>query len=415
MPDEINQTWESASIAAPESTASVVDPPVVADPVVPPAETPTLETTEAPSLEVGAAPVRESESQEAVSPEKPKEEPAKADEYVVEADDPPEIQALTTPAAKKWAKRQFQDAKPVHLFTDYAKPIKEFGDELFKRSSTRYGEHVRDVITTDGGKFASQVLFGLSIEDVRARLEANAQPATTTKPSTEAIAPPISLPTEAELAEMTVEQAVQRFQQYTASQEQEKQKLQSAFETKIDDLRKQFDAVNGKITTKETEQRQTEIGAKQSELYNDVWSVVGEVVRNSGLEAQPNDPPKIAGLKEAARDLLSDHNVQAAFDAVEENGKLVKYVFEATNRGEFQNADRERDNLKVRARTAAESLKQTAKFKAILGEIEAYAAQSTAKSRAANPIPPAPGASAGVAVKPPSTWDEAVGGKSAAA
>jgi hypothetical protein len=396
-------TWDSASVA---TQVDPVPAPVEAAPVapspIPEAEAPTLEKPEAPQIEAEPVAVRESESQEPIA--EPVKETPKADEYVAEADDPPEIAALSTAAAKRWAKRQYQDARAVHTFLDFEKPIQEFGDDLFSRSKSRYTEHVIDIF-----KRHSPEVLGIPFDEAKSRQQPNGQPATITPPPAQTAKPAdLSSPlTPEQINQMSDEQLAQRFQEVVSAQEQEKQRIAAEFQAKVDTLQKQFDAVNGKVTTHEQQAQQAEISQKQTELYNNVWSVVDEVIRDSGLEAQPNDPPKIANLKEAARDILSKHNIEAAFDAVDENTKLVSYVFEATKRREFQNAFREEDNLKVRARAAAESVKASAKVQAILSEIEAYANQSKGNSRAANPIPPAPGSSVGVQVAQPTTWDEA--------
>jgi len=310
------------------------------------------------------------------------------------------IAALSSAASKRWAKRQFKDAVPVHNFLDFEKPISTVGDDLHRLSPSRYTEHVNDIFRRH-----SKDLLGVPFDEVKIRLQTNGQPATTTPATAEAISSrSVSLPTEAELSQMTDEQVAQRFAQV---QEQAKQQAATEFQKQIDDLKSQFDAVNGEVKTQKESAVQAEIGQKQHELYTKVWSVVEDGIRDSGLEVLPTDPPKIASLKRAASGLLDKHNVEAAFDAVDDNTKLVKYVYEATNRREFQNAFREEDNLKVRARAAFETVKQSPEVKAILDEIEAYANQSKGNSRAANPIPPAPGSSLGVTIKAPISWDEA--------
>lgn len=393
MPED---TWESASIETPETT-SVVATPVV-DVAVPPAETSTLETTEVPQLEA-EAPARESESQEIRAIPDPSKKEVK-DEDVKEGDTAEILALPSKSSARQWARRQFHDAAPIRDFLDFDKPITSLGDELYGRSPSRYAEHVRDLITRH---------LGVTYEEAKTRLQANDQPVTTTPPATEQVNRGVTPPTEAELADLDNTQVAQRFQQVLAAQEAEKQALRAEFQKQFDDLKQRFEAVDGKVSTHEQQQREALIVENQNKLYSNVWSVVDEVIRDSGLQAQPDDPPKIAGLKEAARDLLGKHNVEAAFDALEENTKLVQYVYEATKRGEFQNAFREEDNLKVRARTAAETVKQSPKMQAILEEIQEYAKQSKGNSRAPNPVPPAPGSSVGINIKPPTTWDEAVG------
>lgn len=375
-----NQTWGSITGEAPPQVESTPAPPIEATPEPTP-----LEQPEAPQVEPAPAPAREQETPEQITPK---------DDYVPEADDPPEIAALPTASAKKWAKRQYQEARPMHTFSSFDKPIQAFGDDLYARSPSRYAEHVKDIVAHQRDD-VSQLLYGLPYEDVKARLEKpNGQPVT---PLTQ----PITLH-EAELAQMTDAEVAQRFRDATAAKEQE-------FNAKIDDLKKQFEAVNRKVLTHDEQAQKAEIGRKQDEIYQSVWSVVDEVIRNSGLEAKPDDQPEIASLKEAGRDLLSRHNVEAAFDAIEENTNLVKQVVEATKRREYHNAESEIPNLKVRARAAAVNVKDSGKVQAIIKQIEAFASQSK-PSRGANPAPPVPGSAAGIQVKPPANWDEAIAG-----
>jgi hypothetical protein len=393
MPD--TDTWESASTPTPEPP--VVETPAIKPPAeVPPAEATTLEKTEAPQLEAEPAAVRETESE----PQTPELKVEVKDDYVAEADDPPEITVLSSTASKRWAKRQFQDAKPVRKFQSFDVPIEQFGDDLHSLSASRYTEHVYDIF-----KRHSQDLLGVPFDEVKSRLQPNGKPATTTPATaTEAASlQSISLPTAAELETMSNEDVALRFQQV---REQEEKRLTAQFQKQFDEFKQQLEAVNGKLTTKEQAEQQTEIGKKQNELYEQTWSAVDEAIRDWGLEAQADDPEEIANLKEAARDLIKK-DAEPAFDAVDDNTKLVRYVYEATKRREFSNAFRELDNLKVRARAAAETVKGSPKVKAILARIEEYASQSKGNSRAANPIPPAPGSSLGVSYKPPTTWDEA--------
>jgi len=399
MPE--TDTWETASVAPPPDPP--VDPVVAAEPPapeVPQAEAVAPEKPEAPQIEAEPAPARESESPEQIAQPIQQDEIKTEDEYVADADDPPEIALLTTPAAKRRAKRWFLDAKPIHVFDDFTRPIEEVGEQLFNRSRSRYTEHVADLAQRHSD-FVSQKLFGKTVDEVKAHLQANGTPAAT---APQVQSSDVPLLTEAELDSMSNEQVAQRVKEIQAATAE---KLRTEYNQKYNDLKKQLDAVTGKLTTGEQQAQQAEIVTKQNEIYSKVWSVVDEVVRTSGLEASPSDPPKIASLKEAARDLLDRHNVEAAFDASEDNRKVVENVVEATKRREFQAAEREIDNLKVRARAAATTIKQSAKMKAIMEEIEAYVNQSKTQSRASDPIPPAPGSALGITIKPPSTWDEA--------
>jgi len=382
-------TWESAA----QDPAPVEPTPIVEAPE--PVETQpaaTLEKPEAAPLEAEPSPARESEI---VTPEPAKEEP-KAEEYVAEVNDPAEIAALPTPAAKKWAKRQFKDAEPLRNFLAYDHPIADFASDLQKRSTTRYQALVDD-LATNHPDYLSNKLFGVPFEQAKAQLKSNV-PTPTPKPQ---IDQPTGIPPELEgLAPEVIEQFTQREQALA-----QERAAKEAIAQKVADLEKQLEAVTGKITNQETQAQKAEISAKQNEIYDQVWSVVEEGIRNSGLEILPTDPPRIANLKTAAAKILRQE-AEPAFDKVDENTKIVKYVFEATNRREYDNAMREIDNLKVRARAAFESVKNSPDVKEILQQIQAEA--QSKPSRPANPVPPAPGSSVGVAPKQPGTWDEAV-------
>lgn len=377
--DESTATWESASVVTPppEPPAAPAAEPLASAPdtATPPAEPTTLEKPADVALEAQPEATRESVS-EPVTPEPVKEaKPPEVEDKDVLEGDTPEILALPSgSSARQWARRQFHDAKPIHDYQDFDTPISAFVDDLNKRSPSRFREMMDD-LATGFSDYLSQRLA-----DVKGRLQ-GAQPESTTEEM------PAELPATDNEAKLADEN--------------------KTLKTQLDDLTKRLDAVTGEITSQKQAGRQQEISTKQQELYTNVWSVVDEGIRNLGLEPQPTDPPKIASLKKAATRLLDRHHIESAFDAVSENQKLVKHVFEATNRGEFENAFREMDNLRVRARAAFASVTEGEEFKAIMEEIEAYANQSKQTSRAANPIPPAPGSSVGVTIKPPTTWDEA--------
>ena len=390
MPEE-NQTWETASAEpAPLDAPSVPEPaPEIA------AETSTLETTVPPQLDAETEPVRESESTEQiVKPETPSEV---KDELA--DDDPPELANITSISQRQWSKRQFQEAKPIRDFTNYEKPITEFADDLYARSPSRYTEHVKDLVSRH-----AQELFGMSLDDLTTRLQ-NGQPAPTPPAAADAPATDASLLTVDQLDQMSNDQVFQTIQEIRTAE----QKKAEALEQKVNDLQQQFEAVNGKFTSQEEQARQGRIAEKQNDMLERVMKVVDDGIRDSGLEVKPDDPPKIASLKRAASRLLDRNHVSELFDSSEENKKLVKNVVDAINRGEFQNADREEDNLKVRARAAFVQAKDNEDVKAILEQIEEYASQSKGNSRGANPVPPGGGSSVGISIKPPSTWDEAEG------
>lgn len=402
-------TWDSVTSDTPPAVvdtqpppnepADTPPPPIESEAAQnPPAETSPLETTEAAQVEPEAEAVRESES-----PTPTAEEEASKDDYVAEADDPPEIAALSTTAAKHWAKRQFKDAAPIRAFINYDIPISKFGDDLASRSPSRYTEHVQDVVRQHPD-FIAQQLFGMKLEDVKARLD-NGQPSTTT----EAVAS--AIPTAAELDALTNEEVVERMKQLaTAQPTEETERLRS----EVTDLRKQLEAVTGKITTQEQTERQAQVTQIQNEVYGEVWKVVDECKRDWGLEVKPDDPPRIANLKRAAARIL-DSDTEPVFDQDESNLKVVEYVVNAANRLEKDNARREIGNLQTRARVAATKVKDSPEVKEILDEIAAYANKSKAVTRATSPAPPAPGSATGVTLKQPTTWDEAIEQAQAAA
>lgn len=402
--DNSTQTWDSVTGDTPNAVVDTQPPPEApsdtqhpvqsdAAPQNPPAEASPLETTETAQVEPETEPVRESES---LTPEQPEPEKPK-DDYVAEADDPPEIAALSTPAAKRWAQRQFKDAAPTRKFVSYDVPISEFGDDLASRSPSRYTEHVQDVIRHHYDYIAQQ-LFGMKYEDVKERL-GNGQPSTT--PETVST----TIPTAEELNSLTNEEIVERWKQQlaTAQPTEETEKLRS----QVGELQKQLEAVTGKITSTEQTERQNQVVQIQNDVYSQVWKVVDECKRDWGLEVKADDPPRIANLKRAAARIL-DSDTEPVFDEDESNRKVVEYVVNAAKRLEKDNAFREVDNLKVRARAAATKVKESPEVKEILDEINAYATKSKAVTRATSPAPPAPGSSTGVTIKPPTTWDEAI-------
>lgn len=398
-------SWDTLTSEQPVSEAApaVEESPAPAVAETAPAETPTLEPT-AP-LPAEAEPVRESESE----PEEksPKKDVAPEKDEDVQDGDTPEILALPSgSSARRWAREQFKKAKPVHAFLDLDQPIKTVGDELYQLSESRYFEHVDDV-AKHHADYLTEKLFGLkSYDEAKAKLTSSGeQPSPTTTPQPKS---DIALPTEAELDALTNEQIVQRMAQVQQSAaEQAKAEMEAAMNAKVADMQKQLDAVTGKIGTHEQQAREAQVAKIQDDLRASVLTVVDEVIRDSGLEDKPNDPEKIANLKAAARDMIQT-KYDKAFDADEENLKVIDRVREYAKRLERHNAFREEDNLKVRLRAACEKIKQQREFKAIFDEIEAYANQSKAPTRTGGPVVPAPGAPAGVAPKSPMNWDEAI-------
>jgi hypothetical protein len=408
MPDEITQgtttpetlepvtppspTWESASEPSVAPVTDETSVPAVTEPA--PAETATLETdTPLPADEA----VRESEAKTE----------AEKDEDVQE-DDTPEILSLPSgSSSRKWARKQYYEAKPVRDFLDLDKPIAAFGDELYKRSPSRYFDHVRDVFDLHGDSFAQQVLGVESVAKAKELLNGNALPQTPTDPQ--------GLPKAEELDQLTNEQIVQRMVELQAKAKTE---AETTLQSKLDDLQKQLDAVTGERTTERQQAAQTRAAEEGQKLHDKVWTtVVDGGIRDSGLEVKPDDLPEVARLKKAAQKILRD-NTDVAFagdgvtdeskltDSQKENRKVIRKVQEFINRGEFHNATNEEDNLVLRGRAAFEEVKQWEEVQAILGQIEALAKPKV--SRTGSPVVPGPGSSAGMTIKPPTTWDEAV-------
>jgi hypothetical protein len=377
-------TWESASKDAPPVSEQVETPAV---------ETPEVETTLAPELDAQTVP--EVETSEQVSEEMP--------EVQVDDDpnDPPEVRTLSTKAAKEWARRQFKDAEPLRTFINYEKPISDFATDLFNRSKTRYSELVNDV-TQNHPDYISKKLFGMPAEDVKARL---ATPSATPEPTTpQQLEQPLTTEQLDQLPWELSEQ-LRTFQETQAQREAE-------LKTQNEDLKKRLEAIEGKFTTKEQQEQQARLDNQKAEalkigndLYESAWSVVAEGIKDSGLEIQKDDPPRIQNLKSAALDLLSKERIEAVFDEDEENRKLVSQVMAAASRMERDNAFREEDNLKVRARAAFEKAKSSPKVQEILNEIVSFNSKSQKKTV---PSVPAPGSAGGMTIKPPKTWDEAV-------
>lgn len=376
-------TWENA--------AAVETPPDTAEPATLQTDTPLLPVDE---------PVRKSETE--VQP--PVKEPE--EDKDVEEDDTPEILALPTgSSSRKWARRQFKDAAPTRIFDDLDKPIQSFGDELYKRSESRYFELVDEVINYHKDLVAQRLFGAKTFDELKSRLQPNVTPAAPATVGTTAI----TLPTADQLNQMTNEDIAALFPQVQESAAKTREEaLRAEFASQFGELKSQLDAVTGKQTETQQQAFKARASEEKNKLYDKVWStVVDGGIRDSGLEVSVDDLPRIANLKRAAARILKAES-EPAFDADESNRKLIKTVVGFADRGEFQNAWREEDNLTVRARAAFASVKDSAEVKQIMDEIEAYA-KSTATTRAdPNPKPPAPGSATGVSIKPPTTWDEAI-------
>jgi hypothetical protein len=410
--DEIT-TWESAANVAPEAVPA--DAGAVTEVTEQPVETQTVEAD--PTLETDAPLVAEEAARGGESPETEQVAAAKDSETEdadVEEGDTPEIRALPSgSASKKWARRQFHDAAPIRKYHDLTAPISEVADDLFRRSQSRYTELVDD-ITANHADYISKKQHGLTVAEVA---ELKAKAGLSTQSETPATPIPTAQPaataqafTEEELntLDWSVADRIQAMQETQAREKAEAQAKEEA-------LQKRLDALEGKFTTSEQQKQQELLQSQQAEahkigqdLYDSVWTVVEQGLRDTGLEASKDDTQEIADLKEAARDLLAKARIESAFDEDPENVKLVEGVMAAANRRERDNAFREEDNLKVRARAAFEKVKATGKVQSILRQLESHATKSHRPRTV--PAPPVPGSAAGMTVKPPSNWDEAVAG-----
>jgi hypothetical protein len=386
-------SWDTAETAAAvDATPPPVEPPEI------PAEATPLEETATPQLDAAVEAARESES---VTPTPEKDN-------LEQPDDSPEVRAIMREiqgeGRRAWAIRQFQEAKAVRDFLDVDKPIQEFGDSLYQRSPSRYWEHVDEIAETHKDDLA-QKWFGKSFAEISSRL-GTTEPAPSTTPTTTA-----ALPTEAELDALSNAEILQRTQAAIEAREKE---LRTEFDSKVSDLQKQFDAVNGKYTTHEQQVRQTQIQQIESDLKTSVWKAVDDGVRELGLEVNATDPPELANLKKAAVRII-DAQVTPTFDADAENVKVVQRVREFASRLEKDNVFREEDNLRVRARAALSKVAESPEVQVLIEKIKSLDTQSKTTSRERDPAPPAPGSSKGVTLKPPTNWDEAEAQAAAAA
>jgi hypothetical protein len=403
MPEGI-ATWESEA-AELSSAPPVAEATPTAEPEVPAsAEIPSLEKPEAvpaPDLEVqpAATPAAVREEESVVQPETP--EKPKEEEWVADPADPPEIAAQNTNAQRKWAKRQYEEAGVARKFHDLNRPITEFTEDLYSRSQSRYWELVKD-LTAYHADYVAKELFGATVDEVKAKLT---QPTPSGKPA------PVTTPvngqlTTEQLEQMTNEQILEHVQQAQAAAAKAREdEIRAEFDGKLGEMQTQFESVNSKLTTQEQQQHQAQVNQIEADITTRVFKVVEDVVRDSGLEAKSDDPPKIAALKKAGRELILTR-FEPTFDADEDNVKVVERVREYAKRLERHNVDREEDNLKVRARSAAEKIRQSEEVKAILEQIEATA-QSKAPSRLGSPVVSVPGAPAGVAPPEIRGWDDA--------
>jgi hypothetical protein len=386
-------TWDSVTA---QPSPPPVQPPAESAPLEKPADPPPPEL-DAQSVETPA--VREGESQPPPVTEPPK------DEYVAEADDPPELAALNTPGQRDWAKRQFKEAEAVRKYLTPDEPIQRFGDDLYQRSPSRYWEHVDSLVDLHADDIVERLLGVKTLAEAKTRLQSQPDSA---QPPVPQPAPQSATLTETDLANLSDTEVLQRFEAAKQAERGNTEKaLRADFDAKFNDLKAQFETVNGKFTTQENAAREQQVVALESELKTNVLKVVQDGIRESGLEPKTDDPPRIASLKQAALKLINTQ-FEPTFDADDDNVKVVDRVLEFANRLERANVFREEDNLKIRARSTFEKLKQSPEVKAVLDEINAFVEQSKAKPPANDPAPPVSGAAAGFTIKPPTNWDEAI-------
>lgn len=381
-------TWDTAigaSIAPPADTgAEGSDTP---EAVVPTPEAPAESTSDTPTESV----VAPSDDAEKVGEEKPEaeEQPEEDDE---EKDDPEELKAFPSKSAARRAARQERvrrleaESQVVQSFLDPEKPIGTVAETLEARSPSRYHELVDDFFENHGDQYL-QKRYGLKAEEVDAIVNSREE-----RPAPDPDYDPLADPL-----------------------------ISDQFKDELKELRgikDEFGQVKSKVEgfeTKEQErerlQYEAESRAIETEVFQAVFPVVGEAVKEYGLEENKDDPPLIAGLKEAGRELLYS-NVDPVFMQDEENAKAVSRVKHWSGKREKDNALREVDPLKVRTRSAAEKIRQMPKLDAILSAIkilsESKAEKIKDRGKGQPPVPAgAPPGGSAVPKTEIRSWDDA--------
>jgi hypothetical protein len=374
-------TWDAITEDPPaESETSEA----VVDELPAEAEAQTTDVVEPPSSD---DPAREAEAEETVeTEEEPKVEEPKAE---VQTDDPAELEALP-PGARAWARRRDRDARLVDDFLNPEVPASKVADRLSEKSPSRYNELVTDFFETHGPDYLKKT-FGMSAEEIQAKL--TAEPHTSTDspdddPDYDVFQDP--------LVPDSVKASLREAQELKA---------------KFGDVEKKVNAFETKEQEREREARETQARTMGFELRDSVWSVVPAGIKEYGLEVSDDDPEDIAGLKEAAAYIL-ENEVEPTFDLDEDNKKAVLRASEFIARLERENAFREEDPLKVRARAALEQVKSNdRRVKSIIRAIEQLSEKKAQKlasrGKSAPPVPSSPSGGTAVSRQAPSTWDEA--------
>lgn len=384
-------TWDSqieASIAPPADTGGEAsDTP---DAVEPTQETPAEGQPETPAEEVAAP------SGDTPAGEEKAEAEAATEEDDEEKDDPEELKAFPSKSAARRAARQERvrrleaESQVVQSFLDPTAPIASVAETLEARSPSRYHELVEDFFENHGEQYL-QKKYGLKAEELDAIVErAQGQPAETR------VADPSYDPLDDPLVPDHVKDELKELRGIKDEFGQVKSKVEG-FETKEQE--------------RERLQLESESRAIESEVFQAVFPVVGEAVKEYGLEENKDDPPLIAGLKEAGRELLLS-NLDPVFMQDADNKKAVDRVKHWAGKREKENALREVDALKVRSRAAAEKVRQGKTLDAILSAIqtlsEKKATQINQRGKGQPPVPAgAPPGGSAVPKNEIKTWDDA--------
>lgn len=400
-------TWDSqieASIAPPADTgAEASDTPEAPEPTP---EAPAEAQPETPA-EVVAAPSGDAAAGEGEA--EPEEQPEEDDE---EKNDPPELQALPSKSAQRRAARREMverlksESEPVRKFLDPTAPITAVGDMLEDLSKSRYVELTHDFFESHGDQYLATHRYkdkGLTVEEIDAAVE---RAAVAKQSGTPDVATPADSSYDPYSDPLVPEEVLNRLREA------------DALKQTVEQLTKKVEDATGKVETFETKEQErerlqleAESRAIEGEVFQAVFPVVGDTVKEYGLEENKDDPPLIAGLKEAGRELLLS-NLDPVFMQDAENKKAVDRVKHWASKREKENALREVDALKVRSRAAAEAVRNTPKLDAVLLAIQQLSEKKAEKIKdRGKGQPPVPaGAPPGGAAIPKTeikSWDDA--------
>jgi hypothetical protein len=353
-------------------------------------EVPAESTTETPAEEV-AAPSGDADAGEV---EAAAEEASEDDDE--EKNDPPELQHLPSKSAqRRQARREMverlkTESAVVQSYLDPSKPISSVSEDLEQRSPSRYHELVDDFFENHGEQYLKK-RYGLEAKELDAIVEGrSAKPDSTP-------ADPDYDPLEDALIPDHIKDEIREGRA----------------------LKEKFPALEEKVNsieTKEQERERVEAEAKsraiEGEVFEAVFPVIGEAIKEYGLEPSKDDPPQIAALKKIGARLLVE-DVDPAFMKDEQNQKALGRVKEFAKRHERDNAFRETDALKVRSRAAAEAVRQGEEVSTILWAIKQLVTSDAKRiAERGKGQPPVPaGAPAGGQVVPKkeiTSWDEAL-------